>query len=116
MDAHAARDSVPVNKQERLNEAGRRLRSAQENYNKLAGATSSEDTELKPVRDDLQAAEMELRAAKEEFLPLYAQSLREDSEFKRKSEEAERRLAEGPPWDDLITPADLQTRDAPTDR
>lgn len=113
MSAKAARNPEPANGQDRLNEAGRRLRSAQEKYNNL---TSSEGTELKPVQGELQAAEMELRAAKEEFLPLYARHLREDSEFKRKSEEAERRLAEGPPWDDLITPADLQTRGGSTDR
>jgi len=116
MSADTARDPGPANEQERLKQAGRRLRSAQENYNKLVGATSSEAAELTLVEDELRAAEDELRAAKEEFLPLYAQHLREDPEFQRKSEEAEQRLAEGPPWDDLITPADLQARDVSTDR
>lgn len=116
MSADAARDPELAIEQERLKKAGRRLRSAQEEYNKLVDATSIEGAGLKLVEDDLHAAEMELRAAQEEFLPLYAQHLREDPDFKRKSEEAERRLAEGPPWDDLITPADLRARGASTDR
>lgn len=116
MSADAARDAGPAIEQDRLKQAGRRLRSAQENYNNLVGATSSEAGELKPVEDDLRTADEELRAAKEEFLPLYAQHLREDPEFQRESKGAEQRLAEGPPWDDLITPADLQARDASTDR
>lgn len=116
MSADAARDAGSAIEQDRLKQAGRRLRSAQEKYNKLVGATSSEAAELKTVEDEIRTADEELRAAKEEFLPLYAQHLREDPEFQWKSKEAKERLAEGPPWDDLITPADLQARDASTDR
>lgn len=120
----ASRDSRPAVEQERLRQAGRRLRSAQEQYNKLAGVTRvkgadeepSQAAELKPTQGELRAAEKELRAAKEEFLPLYARHLREDLEFRRKSEKAEQRLAEGPPWDDLITPSDLQAKGTSTDR
>ncbi len=69
-----------------LKRSGRRLRKAQKN---------------------LKAAEQEFLAAKDEFLPLYARYLREDPEMRRKAEEAEQRIAEGPPWDDLIKPSDL---------
>ena len=76
-----------------LKRSGRRLRKAQEN---------------------LKAAEQEFLAAKEEFLPLYGRYLREDPEMRRKAEEAEQRIAEGPPWDDLIKPSDLRTKGSST--
>ena len=102
MNADAARNAGPTIEPDRLKQAGRRLRSAQEKYDNLVGGTSSETVEQEPVTDELRTAGEELRAAKQEFLPLYGQHLRADPEFQKESKEAEQRLAEGPPWDDLI--------------
>lgn len=89
MSAGAAeRDLQPPKRPEHLKRAGRRLKLAQ----------------------------AELEAAKKEFNDLYAEFLRTDPEFIAKSEAAERRLAEGPPWDDAFSPSELLKESRQPDR
>lgn len=99
------RDSRPSSATEKRREGAIRLKRATENYSRFVAVTplGEKDQSAKRVKE-MKAAQDELQAAKDN----YAAILREDPDFKRRSDEAERRLAEGPPWDDVITPAHLR--------
>lgn len=87
-----------------LRQAGVRVRTAHEAYEKFRAIAPPPHSDAKPhLLEDMKAAQAEIDAAEEHF----ARLLREDPDFIKRSAEAERRLAEGPPWDDVINSADL---------
>lgn len=88
MSARAAEQAQPSPDREQLEQAGRRVKHAQE----------------------------DLETAKREFLELYARFLRADPDFNAKSDAAERRLAVGPPWDDAFSPSELLEESKRPDR
>lgn len=110
------RDLRPAAGQETLRHAGRRLKDAQERYDRFVSVAPLKNEDAIPISKDVKAAQDELQAAKDEFLDLYADFLRNDSAFAEKSAAAERRLAEGPPWEDVISPSELIDESDSTDR
>ena len=77
---------------------------------------SAEREQLKRAGRRLKLAQEDLETAKKEFLDLYAEFLRNDPDFRAKSDAAERRLAEGPPWDDAFSPSELLKESRQPDR
>lgn len=122
----ARRDQEPDSiLRERFRQASLRLREAQAGYEKFLATTPLppfEDVEahsleeMQAAHEKLEAAETEIRELSAEMRSLYAQVLRNDPSFKERSDEAERRLADGPPWDDTFSPSDLLKESRQPDR
>ena len=99
------RDSQPSSGAEKRREGAIQLKRATENYSRFVALTPHGQKDQSANRaKEMKALQDELQAAQEN----YAAILREDPDFKKRSDEAERRIAEGPPWDDVITPAHLR--------
>ena len=127
MSSRAAKRDLPQDSalREKFRQAGERLRAAQADYERFLATTPLEPQddveahsfeEMQSAGAKLQAAEAEIRELSAELRSLYARVLRDDPSFRKRSDEAERRLAAGPPWDDAFSPSELLKESKRSDR
>jgi hypothetical protein len=91
-----------------LRRANRRLKKAQADYERFVSAKPITGVEA-PLHSgkEMREAQEELQAAEAEVRRVYTEHLRRDPAFKSKSDQAERVLSEGPPWEDSFSPSEV---------
>lgn len=113
MCADVAKSDPQASGNEELRQAALRVRRAHEAYEEFTAVAPLPPHDLQPQQvEAMKAAQTEIEIAEQ----AYARLLREDPRFAKESARAERRLQDGPPWNDIIRPSDLLDESGPRDR